>query len=214
MADEDITTDSSDIQLDGPTPITTLSDRENIAIDIKTDERFQTQGKETKTTLLGDSENTITLIGSSVIPIQSEETHIIGGEERAMTTPDREIEGLVETDAAPSVVTVAGKAVPQAQIKTMADPLDEDDTLVFHSTYAGTPSHRHIIMGSWFIQNLCGVLQSKTQPFSFVDALYEVQNKVAINEEENIANQLHKQMPVVCSTLTKSLMVSVVPKPK
>lgn len=155
--------------------------------------------------------------GSSHIPFDcSVQSTTLSNRHNAMTTSDSDEEVRVETDGAgmedAEIADVACEATSsQDGNKTVAEHLDEDDFLVLHSTYAGSPAIRDPKSGSWFIQNLCRVLDSKTQPFSLVHALSDVQKNVAINEGVEVEHQLRKQMPVVYSTLTKSLMI--VPKP-
>ncbi|KAI2795889.1 Caspase-7 [Blomia tropicalis] len=81
------------------------------------------------------------------------------------------------------------------------------DFLIFYSTYPGHFSWRNSNRGSWFIQELCSVLQQYSEKFDLMTMLTIVCQKVAFNYQSNVPNSIEmdkkKQIPCVMSTLTR-----------
>lgn len=85
------------------------------------------------------------------------------------------------------------------------------DTLVLHSTYAGSFSLRDEDKGSWFIQTLCTKINQLADTMDLESIMTVVKREVAINKEAILLNEntnvpeFNKQMPVTESTLIRKL---------
>ena len=97
--------------------------------------------------------------------------------------------------------------------------LENEDTFIFHSTYDGAFSMRIPDFGSWFIQTLCKHLEQigidKKVPL--IDIILNVQRdiaytrKAAFKQKKNQMSEseyiIHKQMPIIFSSLTKKVYI-------
>lgn len=85
---------------------------------------------------------------------------------------------------------------------------EEADMLILHSCYVGTPSLRHEVDGSWFIQTLCQKIDQFAATHDLESIITEVKRVVAIDrfhlERETLRLQIC-QMPVLTSTLIRKL---------
>ncbi|XP_017494575.1 PREDICTED: caspase-1-like [Rhagoletis zephyria] len=81
------------------------------------------------------------------------------------------------------------------------------DFLIFYSTYPGHFSWRNSSKGSWFIQELCEVLEQYNEKYDLMTMLTIVCRKVAFEYQSNVPNNLEmdrkKQIPCILSTLTR-----------
>ncbi|PAA87421.1 hypothetical protein BOX15_Mlig032540g3, partial [Macrostomum lignano] len=85
----------------------------------------------------------------------------------------------------------------------------EADNFFFYSTPPGYFSWKNALYGSWFIQELCRVLDQWGTRHEFSQLMVSVQREVASNRHESLtdraATSRKKQMPVSVSQLTKLL---------
>ena len=90
------------------------------------------------------------------------------------------------------------------------------DLLIFYSTYPGYYAWRNTHIGSWFIQDLCYVLQHYSQEYDLLTLATLVCQKVAFTRQSHTNNYNNKdnrnlkeslnnkkQMPCFVSTLTR-----------
>lgn len=90
------------------------------------------------------------------------------------------------------------------------------DFLIFYSAYAGQYSWRNPTNGSWFIQDLCHILNSYSGALDLMTMLTLVCKEVAFNRQSNRPSQpvMHqrKVMPCFLSTLTRVVRFGPVPQ--
>lgn len=85
------------------------------------------------------------------------------------------------------------------------------DILIFFSSTEGYPSFKNSSEGSWFIQSICNnlrkILESKEE-IDFMTVLQRVNRDVAFSKQARTEDKYNacKQMPVIASMLTKSLV--------
>ncbi|XP_029021089.2 caspase-6-like [Betta splendens] len=97
--------------------------------------------------------------------------------------------------------------------KTLAGPASVKtipaaaDFIMCYAVAKGSFSHRHIEKGSWYIQDLCTILEKYGNSLEFTRLLTLVNREVAKREDRTITNQgiKTKQIPCFASMLTKKL---------
>ncbi|KAM8939432.1 caspase-6 [Pelodytes ibericus] len=82
------------------------------------------------------------------------------------------------------------------------------DFIMCYSVAEGYYSHRETVHGSWYIQDLCDLLQTYGTSLEFTELLTVVNRKVSLRSVENCLDQKaigKKQVPCFASMLTKKL---------
>jgi len=91
---------------------------------------------------------------------------------------------------------------------------DEKDQLIFGCSYQNCFSIRETDKGSWFIQDLCSVMNAQWNKKDFRTMLDQVKNEVSnraaiiltkVNATEEIKANIFKQMPCEISTLGRKI---------
>lgn len=114
--------------------------------------------------------------------------------------PRDEVDSKISEELAVNEVVVDAATVPTLPAGA--------DFVMCYSVAEGFYSHRETINGSWYVQDLCKVLESYGSQLEFTELLTLVNRKVSWRSVHNCADRTaigKKQVPCFASMLTKKL---------
>lgn len=123
----------------------------------------------------------------------------------------KDVGALLELNTERAEPNLASKSAPSSKTeKFVISALA--DILVFFSSSEGFPAFKNKHEGSWFIQGISNNLRKcldAEHPTDFLTILHRVNREVAYSKQANTEDNFNacKQMPVIVSMLTKSMML-------
>jgi hypothetical protein len=110
-------------------------------------------------------------------------------------------------------LSIASNELSQSMLKSSKREIvyTFDDVLIYFSTAEGFPAFKNA-QGSWFIQSICDNFEkvlTDGNPTDLMNILLRVNREIAYSRQAVTDNGFNtcKQMPVICSMLTKSFIV-------